>query len=246
MRSGLFDRDYLSLGSIEPEQKRGFDLGEYISKDKSKDKKPVLVKKPSIKSVYELSKINSDLSKPANGTVLREIAAPTEPPPAPAPPVVKTYQKSSVHYRVQELEGRSAEAPKAPLRYSRGQSNKSQGLETYRPVLLTSFNQKYTPTPLCYKTLAVNATRLSYLQKPESHLNKQVLVKVKDIFRLGSLQAVFSKRYANQDKSLIIAGVKLEEAFGNSNGVFDGTRYFDCEPNRGLFAYAEEVFINVA
>ena len=89
-------------------------------------------------------------------------------------------------------------------------------------------------------------SKLSYFQIPGSHLLEQVLVKVRDIYRPGILQVVFSKKYSFPNKTLIIAGVKLEETVGNSDGYFEGMRYFKCDCNHAIFVSLEEVLINVS
>ena len=233
-RPGFNDKGYMSLGSMESDQKK-VEMGEYLSKDKPQDKKPVPAKKPSHKTGYELTpNINSDY--------LKEHVSPTDPS---APSAPKSYKrKASVHNRVQELEGRNADTPKVTPRFSKNLSNRIEGLESYRPELLTTFIQKHTS--VFYKSSSVNATRLSYLKRPESHLYKQVLVKVRDIYRLGTLQAVFSQRYSYPSKTMVTAGVKLEEAAGTSNGLFEGVMYFECEHNHAVFVYVDEVFIHVA
>ena len=243
-RTGYNEWGSMSLGGIQSDQRTGLDKRErYTPKEKSQDKKPVPAKKPSLTSGHEVtSKLNSEYTKPSSSSVSREPVAPTEAPPH----VVKSYKrKPSVQNRVQEFEGRSADTPKATPRLGRAQSSqKAEGLETYRPDLLTSFIHKHTP--VVYKTSSITATKLSYFHRPESHLLKQVLVKVRDIYRPGTLQVVFSKKYSFPNKTIIIAGVKLEETVGNSDGCYEGMRYFECEHNHALFASLEEVLINVS
>ena len=97
----------------------------------------------------------------------------------------------------------------------------------------SKFNSEYTKP-------SSSSTKLSYFQIPDSHLLKQVLVKVTNIYRPGTLQVVFSKKYSFPNITLIIAGVKLEETFGNSNGYYEGTRYFECDCNHAIFVSLEE------
>ena len=111
---------------------------------------------------------NPEYPKPSSSSVSREPVAPTEAPPPSPPHVVKRdKRKASLQNRVQEFKGRSADTPKATPRLGRVQSSqKAEGLETYRPDLLTSFIHKHTP--LVYKTRSITATNLSYYQRPDS------------------------------------------------------------------------------
>ena len=109
----------------------------YTPKEKSQDKKPVPAKKPSLTSGHEVtSKFNSEYTKPSSSSVSREPAAPTEAPPPPR--LVKSFiRKASLQNRVQEF--------KTTPRLGRAQSSqKAEGLETYRPELLTSSIHKHT------------------------------------------------------------------------------------------------------
>ena len=164
----------MSLGGIQFDQRTGLDKRErYTPKEKSQDKKPVPAKKPSLTSGHEVtSKFNPEYTKPSSSSVSREPVAPTEAPPPPH--VVKSdKRKPSLQNRVQEFKGRSADTPKATTRLGRVQSSqKAEGLETYRPDLLTSFIPKHTP--LVYKTRSITATNLSYFQKPDSIFYKNI------------------------------------------------------------------------
>ena len=137
-RTGYNEWGSMSLGGIQFDQRTGFDKRErYTPKEKSQDKKPVPAKKPSLTSGHEVtSKFNPEYSKPSSSSVSREPAAPTE---APHPPrLVKSYiRKASLQNRVQEF--------KTTPRLGRAQSSQNaEGLETYRPELLTSSIHKHT------------------------------------------------------------------------------------------------------
>ena len=160
----------------------------------------------------------------------------------PAYPVTASNRKlSSVRKTVEKFEGKPhSEIPVAFPRYSKSLST---GLQTYQPEILSSSQQKYSS--VLYRSTTVKTTKLSYLQRPETHIPQQVLVKIQDVYRLGTLQIVFPKKFNFPTKTRILAGVKLDEAVGNSNGTFDSIRYFDCEHNHGIFISVEEVHLHV-
>ena len=134
----------------------------------------------------------------------------------PAYPVTASSRKlTSVRKTVDKFEGKPhSEMPVALPRYSKSLST---GLQAYQPVLSSSL-QEYSS--VLYRSSLVRTIKLSYLQRPDTHIPQQVLVKIQDVYRLGTLQIVFPKKFNFPTKTRILAGVKLDEAVGNSNGTF--------------------------
>ena len=206
----------LSLGSIE----------------QSYEKKPVLDKYGAIRPAILTKKPSITSYKPKDPP---EYYRPTYPSAAPGRKI------SSVKKTVEKFERNpQLDPPIAPPRYSK---SLSAGLQTYQPEILSSSLQNYTS--VFYKSSSVKTTKLSYLQRPESHAYNQVLVKIHDVYRLGTLQIVFNKKFNFPTRTRVLAGIKLDEAVGNSNGIFDSIRYFDCEHNHAIFISVEEVHIHV-
>ena len=66
-------------------------------------------------------------------------------------------------------------------------------IKRYNPDVRTIFlNNTYS---IQYNAYSIKTTNLSHLKEPDSHLDKQVLLKLKGEFRLGNLKVVFSKMH---------------------------------------------------
>ena len=140
----------------------------------------------------------------------------------------------------EKFEGKPHSEMPVALRYSKSLST---GLQAYQHEILSSSLQEYSS--VLYKSSLVRTTKLSYLQRPDTHILQQVLVRIQDMYRLGTLQIVFPKKFNFPTKTRILAGVKLDEAVGNYNGTFDSIRYFDCEHNHAIFISVEEVHVHM-
>lgn len=222
-----------SLSNFRPVRATGEESGplSLSSIEQSYEKKPVLDKYGG--------------SRPAILTKKPSITRPKDPPEYYSPTFLVTApakKLSSVKKQVEKFEGKpQPEPPVATPRYSK---SLSVGLQTYQPEILSSSLQKYTS--VIYKSFSVKTTKLSYLQRPESHLYNQVLVKIQEVYRLGTLQKLFQKKFNFPSRTRVLAGIKLDEAVGNSNGIFDSIRYFDCEHNHAIFISVEEVLVHVS
>ena len=116
-------------------------------------------------------------------------------------------------------------------------------IKRYNPDVRTVFlNKTYS---LDYNTYSIKTTNLSHLKDPDSHISKQVLVKIKGKLRLGHLKVVFSKKHSYLNKSEMITGILLQEPVGTSNGVFESTHHFDCPDNHAVFVVISEVYVPV-
>ena len=116
-------------------------------------------------------------------------------------------------------------------------------LERYSPNVLKQYIN--STSTLIYKRNSVKTINLSFLKNPDGHKDNQVFVKVKEIYRLGYLKVIFSKKLPYLSKTEIIAGIKLQEPYGNSNGVHDSVKHFNCLPKHAVFISINEVFVPV-
>ena len=114
-------------------------------------------------------------------------------------------------------------------------------IKRYNPDVRTIFlNKTYS---LQYNAYSVKTTNLAHLKEPNSHLDKQVLVKLKGKFRLGNLKVLFSKMHVYSKRNEMMARILLEETVGTSNGVFESTHHFDCPDNHAVFVLIIEVYV---
>ena len=98
-----------------------------------------------------------------------------------------------------------------------------------------------------YKGVTVNVLKLNALPSAKPHINKQVLCPIKKNLELGRLMAAFEvpTKVGKSSKVAKYVGVLLNEAVGDSDGTFQGTRVFECEENHGWFAPLEDVYVPV-
>ena len=123
---------------------------------------------------------------------------------------------------------------------------KGDGLKLYNPTKLKRhINITFI---IIYIKNPIKTVNLSSLKNPDSHKDDQVIVKVEEIYRLGYLKVILSKKFIISkilSKIEVIAGIRLQESCGNSNGVYESVKHFDCPPNYAIFIPINEVFVPV-
>ena len=93
----------------------------------------------------------------------------------------------------------------------------------------------------------VNVVKLRSLPNPNEYIGRQAILSINKHNELGAIMVIFELpgRLGLKSVSPKYVGIKLYKPVGNSGGEFRTKRYFQCEPNYGIFAPIEDVFIPV-
>ena len=159
-------------------------------------------------------------------------------------PVDKTSQRPKSGIRRNKLEYLPApDNLKIPQIANFPSEIKGDRLECYSPNILKQYIN--SASTLIYKKNSIKTINLSFLKNPDGHKDNQVFVKVKEIYRLGYLKVIFSKKLPYFNKTEIIAGIRLEEPYGNSSGIHDSVKHFNCPAKHAIFISINEVFVPI-
>ena len=92
----------------------------------------------------------------------------------------------------------------------------------------------------------VSAVKLKAFPNPTEYEGKQVICIVNKRYELGILMALLVQvRVSMRSVTVKYVGIELYNPVGNSNGEFRTKRYFECEPNCGIFVPFKDVLLPV-
>ena len=92
----------------------------------------------------------------------------------------------------------------------------------------------------------VRVVKLKHLPDPLQYRDKQVIQSVNKRYELGVLKVILEVPGKVGFKNQKYVGINLCTPAGNCSGEFRAKRYFECEPNCGIFVPFEEVLVPVA